>query len=102
MTMRYGDPGPLGKQIADLDPVIVDRDGNEIAKMTDHEQALFDKLLKGKQVKADHPITCLNPEEWFEPVTVQITDERRIFVRGVNTCWWSLRMCEVRDAAPRT
>ena len=70
----------------------------EEEKMSDHEQALFDKLLKGKQLKADHPVTCLNPDEWFTPVRVRISDARRIFVIGARTCWFSMRMCEVRDA----
>ena len=79
-------------------PVLLDADGIEIKPMTRHEQALFDKLIAGKQVKASHPVTCLNPEEWFTPVTVQISDGGCIYLRGLSTCWWALTMCEFRDA----
>lgn len=43
----------------------------------------------GTRVKADHPITCLNPEETFEVTGIGI-DNGRISVRGDNTCWFGL------------
>lgn len=45
----------------------------------------------GARVKADHPVTCLNPEETFI-VTELSFDNGRFFARGAQTCWFSTRM----------
>lgn len=53
-------------------------------------------LLIGKRAKANHPITCLNPEEYFIIYEVKLeNDDGRIFCRGENTCWFSANMLEV-------
>lgn len=63
--------------------------------MTLHEESIL-QLLQGKELKAAHPITCLNPDEWFKPVAVDVTDSK-VWVSGANTCWFAISMCEVRD-----
>lgn len=62
---------------------------------TPNEKIIF-KLLEGKQVKANHAITCLNPDEWFTPIAVWIKDNN-VYVIGENTCWFNLSQCEVRN-----
>ena len=58
-------------------------------------------MLSKIEVKADHPITCLNPDVWFSVYEYQ--QEYRdylgacvITVRGENTCWFRLDQSEVR------
>ena len=77
-------------------PVLIDDDGNDIAPMNRHELSVFN-LLRGKQLSADHPITCLNPTEWFTPVTVKV-ENGSIWVRSTSTCWFALHGCRIRDA----
>ncbi|MDO8611127.1 MAG: hypothetical protein Q7R95_11430 [bacterium] len=45
-------------------------------------------FLIGTQVKADHPITVLNPEETFKIKEVSI-DNNILYVRGENTMWFA-------------
>lgn len=68
-----------------------------VTEMTRHETAVFN-LLRGKELAADHPVTVLNPDEWFTPSKVSISNDR-VWVCGPNTCWFSLQMCRVRDIA---
>lgn len=65
--------------------------------MTAHEQKVFDLFFKGKEARADHPLTCLNPHVWFEVKQVSIGDGR-ISICGDETCWFGISMiAEVRD-----
>jgi len=43
----------------------------------------------GTMVKANHPITCLNPEEWFAVAEIEHR-HGKFYVRGENTCWFSV------------
>lgn len=52
--------------------------------------------LIGTTVKADHPITCLNPDEYFDVHEIQI-GSTGVSVRGKNTCWFGLGLI---SAAP--
>lgn len=50
--------------------------------------------LTGKYFKADHPITCMNPNEWNKIVDVRVewcVNKNRIhvLVRGEDTMWFS-------------
>lgn len=54
-----------------------------------------DKCFIGKKVKVDHPITVLNPDEFFEIKYVRIEGsvlEPRIYVRGETTMWFSSKL----------
>jgi hypothetical protein len=51
----------------------------------------LEKLLIGKFVKVDHPITCMNPTEYFEIKYVEAKGtpmDIRVSVRGENTMWF--------------
>lgn len=51
------------------------------------------KLEVGDMVKVDHPITVLNPTEWFKVTQISITiPDRRVSIRGDETCWFGLNM----------
>lgn len=50
--------------------------------------------LIGKKAKADHPITCANPEEYFIIKEVRI-DHDVVFVRGEKTMWFGESLVEV-------
>lgn len=54
----------------------------------------------GTSVKANHPITCLNPDEWFEVTEVRAESDGRFAVRGERTCWFGLSMLSAA-AAPK-
>ena len=43
--------------------------------------------LIGREAKANHPITCLNPTETFI-ITEAKVENGAIVVRGTDTCWW--------------
>lgn len=47
--------------------------------------------LIGQEVKADHPITCANPNETFEIVDAKI-ENNKLYVRGSATIWFSSGM----------
>lgn len=53
----------------------------------------LEKALIGRQFKANHPITVLNPEEVFTIHQVQvetfIEGHVKIYVCGENTCWFN-------------
>ena len=58
-------------------------------------------MISKFEVKANHPITCLNPDEWFsvkEYMQEYHPDLERdvIRIRGENTAWFRLDQCEVR------
>lgn len=63
--------------------------------MTTHERALL-KMLSGRLFSADHPISDLNPAEWFQVKQVKI-EGSRIFIAGEHTCWFSINMCRPRS-----
>jgi len=52
------------------------------------------RTLIGKTAKADHPITCLNPNETFTIIEVR-TEADHISVRGENTCWFGQNLVSV-------
>lgn len=57
-------------------------------------------LLSFIECKAPHPITCINPTEWFSPIDIRSEygfTQNKIFVRGEETCWFPLDKCEVRN-----
>lgn len=64
--------------------------------MTKSEQIVI-KLLDKRQMKSYHPITCINPTEWFTPTEVKIEDDRVIWIRNDDTCWFRLDACEIRE-----
>lgn len=43
----------------------------------------------GTKVKANHPITCINPEEYFAVHEIQAFGGN-ITVRGEDTCWFGM------------
>lgn len=47
----------------------------------------------GNVVKVSHPVTVLNPDEYFriEEIRHDIADERT-WIRGASTCWFSTKM----------
>lgn len=45
------------------------------------------EFLKGVKVKADHPITVLNPDPVFEIREVEIRNGN-LYCRGENTMWF--------------
>jgi hypothetical protein len=45
-------------------------------------------LIIGITVKADHPITCLNPSETFKIAHARI-DNDQLYCRGEKTMWFS-------------
>lgn len=45
------------------------------------------KWLIGLEVRADHPITCLNPEPTFKISEVKIENDK-LYVRGEQTMWF--------------
>lgn len=57
-------------------------------------------LLIGKEAKALHPITCLNPSLTFSIFDAKIVDNR-ILVRGEETCWWGQDSWELVPSAIR-
>lgn len=60
----------------------------------EHQQtARWSKFLVGKIVKVSHPITCLNPDEYFEVVELQYDQYAdKVWIRGDNTCWFNIDM----------
>ena len=58
----------------------------------------FDWLM-GQEVKADHPITCLNPDGTFKIVDAQI-DGGKLYVRGDDTMWFSSEMISLANKNP--
>ncbi|AVQ81695.1 hypothetical protein C4F17_12450 [Variovorax sp. PMC12] len=45
----------------------------------------------GARVKANYPITVLNPTEYFTVSEMRMNSDGRIAVRGEDTCWFSLQ-----------
>ena len=54
------------------------------------------ETIVGKMARADHPITCLNPDEWFEVKAARQLDGRLAII-GENTCWFSIYLCDIKD-----
>ena len=60
----------------------------EVARNTPQEQ-LLERLLVGKEARAKHPITCLNPTPTFRIAHARIDDVTgHISIRGENTMWF--------------
>lgn len=52
----------------------------------------------GSMVKADHPVTCLNPTEWFAVYEIKYEPvHNKFWVRGENTMWFNLNMITLRE-----
>lgn len=55
---------------------------------------------KGALVKADHPITVLNPSETFEVLEIKVDERGEFFARGENTMWFNTRMLSAALRSP--
>ena len=63
----------------------------------------IEKFLIGKEAKADHPITCMNPTKTFIIVDVRVEETtpsyevqgHKVFVRGENTMWFGYNTWEL-------
>ena len=62
----------------------------------------IEDFLIGKIAKADHPITCMNPEETFKIIAVRVEqtlsnqeEGHKVFVRGENTMWFGYNSWEL-------
>ena len=61
----------------------------------------IESFLIGKTAKADHPITCMNPEDTFTIVQVRVEvsshqeDGHKVLVRGENTMWFGYNSWEL-------
>ena len=76
----------------------------QIKMLTDAREARIKAASKetehtilGAKVRAGHPITVLNPEEWFvvkRAARDSITGVIRVI--GENTCWFRLDQCDIR------
>lgn len=51
------------------------------------EQEGLSAVLCGMIVKADHPITCMNPEETFEVKEAKI-ENGGLYLKGEKTMWF--------------
>lgn len=53
----------------------------------------------GSVVKVDHPITCLNPKEYFRVDYMRYDVSRnKTYLRGEDTCWFNADMIlDVRE-----
>jgi hypothetical protein len=54
------------------------------------------KSIVGRRAKAQHPITVVNPDEFFTISDVKI-ENYKIYVRGENTIWFGEGMVELCD-----
>lgn len=71
-----------------------------ILRASVRRKEVIDMIVKiGSKVKVNHPITCLNPDEYFEVVDMQFDPiTNRCSVIGANTCWFGGTMIvEVLD-----
>lgn len=56
------------------------------------------EIAIGSRVKVDHPITVLNPDEYFEVVDIKYdTGANKCWIRGENTCWFNANMILKED-----
>jgi hypothetical protein len=63
----------------------------------------IEKFFIGKEAKADHPITCMNPTETFIIIDVRVEETllsqkdqgHKVFVRGENTMWFGYNTWEL-------
>jgi len=56
--------------------------------------------LIGKSAKADHPITCLNPTEYFTIIDICIDKTLKgykVSVRGDDTCWFNVKSVMIKE-----
>lgn len=56
--------------------------------------------MPGTRVKADHPITPLNPEETFVVHAVNVDSDGKVFVRGEATMWFHVNMLSPASPPP--
>lgn len=73
----------------------------DVADNNDVLLPYINKILDiGSVVKVNHPITCLNPNEYFEITQIEIRFERfttgkircRPWIRGSETAWFNADM----------
>ena len=63
----------------------------------------IEQFLIGKEAKADHPVTCMNPTKTFIIVDVRVEETtpsyevqgHKVFVRGENTMWFGYNTWEL-------
>lgn len=47
----------------------------------------------GSVVKVSHPVTCLNPDEYFQIAEMRYDlASDKTWIRGENTCWFNANM----------
>jgi hypothetical protein len=82
------DPEVLAQEKREAD---IRKDRIEAAsKETEH-------TIIGATVRASHPITALNPEEWFVVAKAARDDISKVIrVCGENTCWFRLDQCDIK------
>lgn len=53
----------------------------------------------GSKVKVSHPITVLNPDEYFTITQIEFeTNPKKIWICGKNTCWFNSDMIvDIKD-----
>lgn len=53
----------------------------------------------GSKVKVSHPITVLNPEEYFTITQIECEhNPKKVWICGENTCWFNSDMIvDVKD-----
>lgn len=66
----------------------------------------IENLILGRRVKADHPITVLNPEESFIVTEVKLEvgghfHGPSFYVKGENTMWFHESLVELVDRPSR-
>lgn len=57
------------------------------------------RIKVGSIVKVDHPITCLNPDEYFAIAQIEFqSNPKKVWICGENTCWFNSDMIvDVKD-----
>lgn len=75
-----------------------DNERTDLGEFTPEKVAALEVLLfaardlpgVGDVVKVNHPITCLNPEEYFKVVATRHKPDEEFAFRGERTCWFGL------------
>jgi hypothetical protein len=63
---------------------------------------IFAKPDRAYQAHADHPLTCLNPDYWFDVAQIQIELDKsgmpsETWIKGENTSWFNIKFCQFRE-----
>lgn len=83
--------GPTREEAADL----LERQQAEIERLSRERDTGVPEGWRlvpmiGAEVRADHPITSLNPDPTFEVFAIRAEADQRLYVRGENTCWFNI------------